>query len=59
MQEECFGEGPFIFRLNDTGTGPHLLTQVRIKFKLILHKFIAKILKKQLLSFVLNVFTSE
>ncbi|KAF5293176.1 hypothetical protein FQR65_LT11021 [Abscondita terminalis] len=28
MLEECFGEGPFIFRLNDTGSGPQLLTQV-------------------------------
>ncbi|KAK4879445.1 hypothetical protein RN001_007591 [Aquatica leii] len=28
MLEECFGEGPFIFRLNDTGSGPLLLTQV-------------------------------
>ncbi|XP_022919219.1 probable tubulin polyglutamylase TTLL2 [Onthophagus taurus] len=28
MFEECFGEGPFIFRLNDNGAGPLLLTQV-------------------------------
>ncbi|XP_025835866.1 probable tubulin polyglutamylase TTLL2 [Agrilus planipennis] len=28
MFEECFGDGPFIFRLNDGGSGPHLLTQV-------------------------------
>ncbi|KAJ3633636.1 hypothetical protein MTP99_010573 [Tenebrio molitor] len=28
MFEECFGDGPFIFRLNESGTGPQLLTQV-------------------------------
>ncbi|KAB0798368.1 hypothetical protein PPYR_09361 [Photinus pyralis] len=28
MMEECFGEGPFVFRLNDSGSGPQLLTQV-------------------------------
>jgi len=28
MFEECFGNGPFIFRINENGTGPPLLTQV-------------------------------
>ncbi|KAF7279569.1 hypothetical protein GWI33_007031 [Rhynchophorus ferrugineus] len=28
MFEECFGNGPFIFRINENGTGPQLLTQV-------------------------------
>ncbi|CAG9771181.1 unnamed protein product [Ceutorhynchus assimilis] len=28
MFEECFGNGPFVFRLNENGTGPQLLTQV-------------------------------
>ncbi|XP_018564642.1 probable tubulin polyglutamylase TTLL2 [Anoplophora glabripennis] len=28
MFEECFGSGPFIFRINENGTGPQLLTQV-------------------------------
>ncbi|KAJ8913513.1 hypothetical protein NQ315_017063 [Exocentrus adspersus] len=28
MFEECFGSGPFIFRINENGVGPQLLTQV-------------------------------
>ncbi|CAH0556489.1 unnamed protein product [Brassicogethes aeneus] len=28
MFEECFGTGPFIFRINENGTGPQLLSQV-------------------------------
>ncbi|XP_019867531.1 probable tubulin polyglutamylase TTLL2 [Aethina tumida] len=28
MFEECFGNGPFIFRINENGTGPQLLLQV-------------------------------
>nr|CAI5847521.1 unnamed protein product [Callosobruchus analis] len=28
MFEECFGNGPFIFRINENGTGPQLLAQV-------------------------------
>ncbi|XP_066156601.1 probable tubulin polyglutamylase TTLL2 [Euwallacea fornicatus] len=28
MYEECFGNGPFIFKINENGTGPQLLTQV-------------------------------
>ncbi|XP_074031183.1 probable tubulin polyglutamylase TTLL2 isoform X2 [Leptinotarsa decemlineata] len=28
MFEECFGNGPFVFRLNENGCGPQLLTQV-------------------------------
>ncbi|KAJ8981724.1 hypothetical protein NQ317_003789 [Molorchus minor] len=28
MFEECFGNGPFIFRINENGTGPQLLMQV-------------------------------
>ncbi|CAG9854207.1 unnamed protein product [Phyllotreta striolata] len=28
MFEECFGNGPFIFRINENGAGPQLLTQV-------------------------------
>ncbi|GLV38952.1 Tubulin tyrosine ligase-like 5 [Carabus blaptoides fortunei] len=28
MYEQCFGEGPFVFRVNDNGSGPQLLTQV-------------------------------
>lgn len=31
MFEECFGNGPFIFRLNENGSGPQLLTQVRLE----------------------------
>lgn len=34
MYEECFGEGPFIFRVNDSGSGPQLLTQVSVQFHL-------------------------
>ncbi|XP_030749524.1 probable tubulin polyglutamylase TTLL2 isoform X2 [Sitophilus oryzae] len=28
MFEECFGNGPFVFRINENGTGPQLLAQV-------------------------------
>ncbi|KAH1013397.1 hypothetical protein HUJ04_002390 [Dendroctonus ponderosae] len=31
MFEECFGNGPFIFRINDAGAGPQLLAQVCIE----------------------------
>lgn len=32
MFEERFGEGPFIFRLNDSGGGPPLLAQVSYNY---------------------------
>ncbi|KAL1491448.1 hypothetical protein ABEB36_012046 [Hypothenemus hampei] len=28
MFEECFGNGPFIFRINENGNGPQLLTEI-------------------------------
>lgn len=34
MFEECFGNGPFIFRINDAGAGPQLLAQVSIYWTL-------------------------
>ena len=31
MFEECFGDGPFVFRINESGAGPQLLAQVSCK----------------------------